>query len=239
MLRVKNQILTIKECLNRLVELVDEIVIVDNDSTDGTLDVYKKYPQIVAVKKTKGFDEGRDKILAHTLAKSRKPDWILWIDADEVFEEALTRKVLDNYMADESLGSVWFRLYHFWGSKTHYRVDGPWLSYTAAPQRMMWRETGKQYFRDMKFHNGGIMGVEKRRVNSSFRLKHFGYVYPQQIQAKQATYGRLKDDPMAKKTMPTDSVGLTILPFWHWSRELEHGVWNLIMLLQAVKSRLG
>lgn len=31
MLRVKNQILTIQECLDRLVELVDEIVVVDNE----------------------------------------------------------------------------------------------------------------------------------------------------------------------------------------------------------------
>lgn len=213
MLRVKNQILTIRECLNRLVDLVDEIVVVDNGSTDGTLGVYSQYPEIVAVKQTKGFDEGRDKIMAHSLAKSRNPDWILWIDADEVFEDSLTRDVLHNYMADESLGAVWFRLYHFWGGKTHFRIDGRWLKYTAAPQRMMWRETGKEYFRDMKFHNGGIMGVEKRRITSSYRLKHFGYVYPDQLKAKEDTYGKLSNDPMAVKTMPMDTKGMILVRF--------------------------
>lgn len=225
-LRVKDQILTIRECLDRLVELVDEIVVVDNGSTDGTLEVYKKYPQIVAVKQTKGFDEGRDKILAHQLAKARQPDWILWIDADEVFEEALTRVDLDKYMTNPSLGAVWFRLYHFWGSKTHYRIDGPWLRYTAFPQRMMWRETGKEYFRDMKFHNGGIMGVTLRSITSPFRLKHFGYVYPEQIQAKQKTYGKLKDDPMSVKTMSMDIGQQKHYKFRNKFRRLDNLYWN-------------
>lgn len=206
MLRIKNQILTIRECLNRLNDLVDEIVIVDNGSTDGTLEVYKEYKKIKAVKHTKGFDEGRDKIMVHELAKTRDPDWILWIDADEVFEDALTRKNLEKYMSNSKLNVVWFRLYHFWGQKKKFRIDGPWLKYTAFPQRMMWRNIKSAYFRDWKFHNGGIMGVPGNHITSHFRLKHFGYVYPEQLKNKKKTYTKLKKHPMSIKTLPFKST---------------------------------
>ena len=213
MLRIKDQIFTIHECLSKLSELVDEIVVVDNGSTDGTLKVYKEYPKVVDIGYTKGFNEGRDKILAHELAKKRKPDWILWIDADEIFEKALHRQDLDKYMQNNILNAVWYRLYHFWGNKTHFRVDKPWFKYTAYPQRPMWRNLDSAYFRDMKFHNGAIMGVPGKHITSRFRLKHFGYVYPEQLLTKKKTYTQLQTDPMSIKTMPFSYKNILTLPF--------------------------
>ena len=97
-LRIKDQAATIDECLSKLSKLADQIIVLDNGSTDGTLEAYRRYPKIVNILHTTGFNEGRDKIMLLDEAKKSKADWILWIDADEIFEEHMTRKVMESYM---------------------------------------------------------------------------------------------------------------------------------------------
>ena len=213
MLRIKDQILTIRECLSKLEELVDEIVIVDNGSTDGTLNVYKECEKIVAIENTKGFNEGRDKCLAHDLAKTRNPDWILWIDADEVFENMASRESFESYISNPNLNLVKFRLFHFWRSKHKYRVDDIWKKYTSAPQRQMWRNIPSAYFKNIKFHNGGIMGVPPKHITSAIRLKHFGYIHKIQLSSKKKTYESMSVDPMAKKTLSMSTKNMKLVPF--------------------------
>jgi len=204
LLRVKNAKLTIKECLSKLSQLCDEIVIVDNGSTDGTLSFCKKFPKVVVIEKTVGFDEGRDKILAHELAKRRKPDWLLWLDADEIFERIATRQILEKYMSQPKLNLVKFRMFNFWLSRRYYRVDGIWRRYTAQPQRAMWRNSPGAYFRNLKFHNGGIQGVKGKAVTSYLRIKHHGYIDKRQIISKSKAYQELENDPNASKSLPLD-----------------------------------
>lgn len=226
MLRVKNAASTINQCLNKLSELVDEIVIVDNESTDGTFEKYANFSKIVIVKRTIGFNEGRDKIFAHKLAVSRKPDWIVWIDADEVFENALNRLILEKYMHDEKLNLVNFRLFHFWKSNSKIRVDGAWLRYTSFPQRNMWRENGSAYFSDTIFHNGGIKGVNGKSITSEYRLKHFGYLNSIALEKKYRQYEKLKDDKLSGKTMSLNANRLRLI---QW-RELRSKTANYIFI---------
>ncbi len=208
MLRVKDQILTIKECLTKLSELVDAIVIVDNGSIDGTLNIYKEFPKIKIIKKTKGFNEGRDKCLAHKCAKKLQPDWIVWLDGDEIFEKKATRQDLDRYIENPEINLVRFRMFNFWLSRNKFRVDGIWSRYNAFPQRQMWRNLPEAYFRNIPFHNGGIMGVKGRTITSIIRIKHYGYISKRQIENKIKTYAKLKKDAMSKKTLPASIQGM-------------------------------
>jgi len=186
-LRIKDEILNIERCLTRLTELVDEIVILDNGSTDGTLDVYPKFPKVIEILHTIGFDEGRDKIMLLDAAKKRNPDWILWTDGDEVFESSLNRNILNKYMQSK-YNRVMFRMCNFWLSEELYRIDGKYFQYTLHPQRSMWRNAESAYFQNRHIHNGDIAGVPKPYYISPYRLKHFGYVNEEKMRKKYNLY---------------------------------------------------
>jgi glycosyltransferase involved in cell wall biosynthesis len=189
-LRVKNEILIIKECLAKLSELSDEIIVLDNGSSDGTLEVYKDFSKVVQVLKTEGFNEGRDKIMLLNAAKERNPDWILWIDGDEVFEKNMTRAVMEKYMKSKC-NKISFRLNNFWLSRKKFRIDGKHFFYTLQPQRSMWRNTKDAFFKDITIHNGDIGGVKGKTYISPFRLKHFGYINPVKMREKIDLYKKV------------------------------------------------
>lgn len=186
-LRIKDQIDTIDECLTKLSTIVDELVILDNRSTDGTLDKYKNYQKILKILHTEGYDEGRDKIMLLDEAKKRNPDWIIWIDADEIFENHFTREVAEKYMRSK-YNRISFRMCNFWLGKERCRYDGQYYLYNLHPQRSMWKNMEGAYFRNRKLHNGDIFGVEGRQFISPYRLKHYGYVDRKKMQEKLDRY---------------------------------------------------
>jgi glycosyltransferase involved in cell wall biosynthesis len=175
-LRIKNEIEIIDESLASLSQLADEIIIVDNGSTDGTELAYAKYPKVVSVLKTEGFNEGRDKIMLLAEAKKRKPDWIMFLDADEIFEKNFTRAVVEKYM-HSSYDMIEFRLCHFWLDKVHCRLfDRYYFLYSVQPIRSMWRNQEPTYYLDKVIHNLNIQGDFKNKYFSPYRIKHFSLI---------------------------------------------------------------
>ena len=212
MLRVKNGILFAEQWLTRTIELVDEIVVVDNGSTDGTFEILQKHPKVMALERTEGFDEGRDKILAHKLARSQGADWILWLDVDEIFEKRLTRSVLDTMMSANSTTSYAFRLFNFHKDYHHFeaRYDKIWQ--IAGPALRMWKDQPSAYFRNLKIHNGMIMGVSGKMKVSSMRIKHLGAVDKDYLQRKTDIY--LSVDPVRSPLYLKHRD--QSVPVWRW-----------------------
>lgn len=76
---VKNEEKYLRGCLESVIGLADEIVIVDTGSTDSTVAIAKEYGAKVYFYEWEGdFAQARNFALSHT-----KGEWILYLDADE------------------------------------------------------------------------------------------------------------------------------------------------------------
>lgn len=219
MLRVKDGILFVKEWLERTAALVDEIVVVDNGSTDGTLEILQQHPSVVCIERTIGFDEGRDKILAYERVRQRKPDWVLWLDIDEIFERGLTRKHFDRLMASPVITRFFFRRFHMIDS-AHFNVSPYWIKLSCWPDRVLWREQKTGYFSSASFNNGLIQGIHGLQWISHYRIRHLGYIDKEYVERKTNIYRSI--DPTLEGTYTRmqhiDPIG------WKWREYSESPV---------------
>jgi glycosyltransferase involved in cell wall biosynthesis len=95
---VRNEEKNIEQCLKAL-RWVDEIVVVDQSSTDRTREIAAKYTDKIFVTENKGYCEP-DRKVAESKASG---EWILYMDADEIVSpklEAEIKREMDNPRAD-------------------------------------------------------------------------------------------------------------------------------------------
>lgn len=101
----KNNISTINQCISSLMSYLEQgyisdIVIVDADSTDGTLDAIKNYPAKLYFDGGKGFNVACD-----IGWRNSKGDLVIFLDADAYLEQGFFPKVYE-FFADESIGVI-------------------------------------------------------------------------------------------------------------------------------------
>jgi glycosyltransferase involved in cell wall biosynthesis len=71
---------SLERCLAALIDAVDEIMVIDSYSTDRTVEITRKFPQVklIDVEWHENFAEKRNRGLEQI-----QSDWVLWVDADE------------------------------------------------------------------------------------------------------------------------------------------------------------
>ena len=129
MLQVRNECgRYLEQVLKELSEFVDDIVIVDDASTDKTVELCRscsKVTRLVSLETSLFGREWELRRMLWELAISTKPDWLLSVDADEFYEEQAKREM--RRLIDQDVYDwVSFRLFDFWGGTTHYREDEHW-----------------------------------------------------------------------------------------------------------------
>ena len=117
---VRNEEAKIRACLESL-RWVDEIVVIDQSSTDNTVNICREYTDKVFVVEAKGYCEPDRQVATSKTAN----DWVLYVDADEIITEELKDEIISalddpgrsgsyciprkNYFLDEWIrGSGWY-----------------------------------------------------------------------------------------------------------------------------------
>lgn len=107
----KNEIQNIDRVLQSIEHVSDNIVVYDSGSTDGTLEIIKRYKAELHQGEWMGF--GSTKKFATGLAKN---NWILSLDADEAVDERL-RQELQQLQFDDNKNVYDLRFKNFLGKK--------------------------------------------------------------------------------------------------------------------------
>ena len=240
-IRVKDAIDTIEECLTAASRICDVFCIVDNGSTDGTLEYLHEFqrnnldkgfsamadmtdpPQGLGfsmgcdidgvssfVIQSEGYDEPRDREALDILLKNSGATWGIFLDADEIVSDQLTREHVQAWMHQNTYNAVRFRHVHFWNDTEHYRTDQRWK---PRHNRMMWRITPESTITtDKKIHPEIVRNLKGRVLDTDYAIKHYGHIDTEK-NAKRAEFYRSIDNP----TMP-DFSGRT---YQHMTDETE------------------
>jgi glycosyltransferase involved in cell wall biosynthesis len=183
-MRIRNEGAHIGEVISRALEVCPRIVVLDDHSTDDTVHVCRSFGDRVTVIDSPftGLDEARDKnFLLRELLPAR-PDWVLWIDGDEVLERRGPQAIRQAVRQSGSVAVYSLRVAYIWDDPNHVRIDGlfgrmarPSL-FTLRGQRVETLEFVRTGFGG-NLHCGNVpSGLVGATAALEVRLKHLGYV---------------------------------------------------------------
>lgn len=130
----KNEEKNIAECLKSVSEWVDEIVIVDDESTDKTVEIAQHFTDKIFRRKMDV--EGIHRNYAYSLAKNA---WVLSLDADEIVTEELKKEIDDVLCSNTEYAAFSIPLRNYIGD--YWVKHGGW--YPAAKVRLFKRDKFK------------------------------------------------------------------------------------------------
>lgn len=178
----------LKRCLDSMSKYCDTICIYDDGSTDGSADAALEYPK-VRLLRGKGNDFSRelyhkDELLRFTLDQS--PDWIFWMDFDEILEKRAEDGGLRHFAENAEYDGYTFHEINLWRSEKYYRIDN---QFNDGLFCRLWRNNGQlSYAPSHGLHHrqypDGLMSIK----DSHIEVIHYGFASDANIIGKYHTY---------------------------------------------------
>ncbi|MGC3792337.1 glycosyltransferase family 2 protein [Priestia aryabhattai] len=192
----------LREVLKSHLPYIDNAVIIDDGSTDNSVEicreVLKAVPCKIVQNKVSKFStevELRQQQWEETIKTD--PNWILNVDADELFEDKFKQEV-EQLLKQEDYDLYSFRLYDFW-SHTHYREDEYWYAHLFyRPFLTRYRKNFPYVWNETPQHCGRFPKNIFQLPNSisNLRVKHYGW---SKLEYRLEKYERyLAVDPQAR-----------------------------------------
>lgn len=125
----KNEENNIEECLGSVYGWADELIVVDDESTDRTVELAKKFTDKILHRKMD--NEGIHRNWAYAKAKN---EWVLSLDADEIASEELKKEISET-LADTKFHAFSIPLRNYIGN--YWVQHGGW--YPAGKLRLFFK----------------------------------------------------------------------------------------------------
>jgi glycosyltransferase involved in cell wall biosynthesis len=199
---VKNEEANLPGCLGSVAGLVDEIVVVDTGSTDGTRSVATGFgARVVDFPWVDSFAAARNESIRHATGK-----WIFWLDADDRLEEESRPKLeaLFTGLGDDGLAyAMWTRM--LWSSGATTVADHVRLFRNRPDIRWKYR-----------VHEQLLFGTNWLRIKArqtDIVIRHLGYRDADRMRSKEERNIPLLE--MERRDNPDDPVVLFNLGWTH------------------------
>lgn len=190
LLPVKNEAWILRSTLKNISDFSDHIIIADQNSTDGSLDIYKDFEKVrVIINDNTGHDNSvRWQLLDYARKLYGSGNLIICIDADEMISPEAIEKIKKISAEEKQTVSFSFPWIQLWGSVKKYRDDCVWKDNWKA---IAFTDDGKIDYERISIindHTGRIPRCEVNMKLEQYPLLHYQYTIPKQAEIKQAWY---------------------------------------------------
>ncbi len=200
----KNEEKNIVRCLSGI-SWVDEIIVVDSESADKTVEIARKFTPHVFTRPWEGYSLQKNFAL-----EKAKGEWILSIDSDEVVEEKLKEEILKTISSSQPYHGFSIPRKNFVG-KRWIRFGGWYPDYTL---RLFKKGEGK--FEKRHVHEAVTISGKKGYLKTP--LLHYTYRDLQDYAQRQLHYARLAGREMQEKGKKAFLPGLFFHPIYNFIR---------------------
>ena len=209
--------------------VVDDIVIYDDCSTDGSYEYALTRTQYVIRGVKNDFsDERSHRQQMLDQALKLKPDYILWLDADEVLTKGAEKKLqeLCAFCEKKRIDGISLHELNLWRSSTWRRVDS---LYDAGWFTRLWKvKPGIRFLESKKgLHQTQVpLTIEKVRKNKDLAVLHYGFSSKKSIAYKYLTYRShgqrgytMLDRLISEEKLKLESISKDLFPRGLWKKE--------------------
>lgn len=225
--------------------LVDDIVIYDDCSTDGSYEYsLQQTKHVIRGIKNDFTDERthRQKMLEEALKLD--PDFILWLDADEVLTKGAKEKLQDlcELCEKRNLDGISLHELNLWRSTTWRRVDS---LYNDGWFTRLWKVKPGISFAEVKkgLHQTQVpLTIEKVRKSKELSVLHFGFSSKKSLAYKYLTYRShgqrgytMLDRLINEDSLKLEPVSKDLFPPGLWKDEREPKKMKFIESLSYVE----
>lgn len=190
----------LRQVLEEHRKYIDEAVIIDDASTDDTADICREALEgiplhLIQNPISRFHNESDLRKQQWEAVVATRPEWILNLDGDELFESCFPEEV-DSLLRTADCDLFCFRLYDFWDEGS-YREDMYWQAHQSyRPFLLRYREGFTYTWNDLPQHCGRLPEniFELPHQLSNLRLKHLGWSKPEFRLEKYLRYMLLDPD---------------------------------------------